>query len=87
MGSKNKTRGREKTRPCVHCSRLSRRIRRGLCEPCYRSPEIRREYASAHSYREPTAEEVEQCIREQLQCLPDWWQEHERRMIAGDWDQ
>jgi hypothetical protein len=27
-----------------------------------------------------TMEEVEQCIREQMQCLPDWWNEDTEKM-------
>ena len=87
MVTKSKPRAREKTLPCVHCERISRRIRRGLCERCYKDHTIRAAHANLSCRREPTAEEVERCIAEQMQCLPSWWWEHERRMIAGDWDQ
>lgn len=62
MTLKSKPRAREKTLACVHCERVSKRIRRGLCEPCYRDPEIRAAHANLSCRREPTAEEVERCI-------------------------
>lgn len=49
-----------------------------MCWTCYRNPKVRSRYARdprgpTDPDHEPTAEEVEATIREQMERLPDWW--------------
>ena len=58
---------------------------RGLCRRCWRDRRVRSWYPPvtrgrgpdkqprANEDREPTAEEVERCVAEQMGCLPPWW--------------
>ena len=63
-------------RPCQHC-RTVRLIRsRGLCWPCYETPEISRLYPPPSI--EPTEEELDAMIAEQMKCRPAWWDRETR---------
>lgn len=72
-------------KPCQHCG-TEGGYPRGLCYRCYSDKDIRSQYGSdspafVYSQRgEPTAEEVERCVAEQMQCLPEWWDSESRRM-------
>jgi hypothetical protein len=58
---------------CLHC-RMDKKIRcLGLCYRCYDKKEIRVLYGGHQPWNEPTQEEVDQCVFEQMQCLPKWW--------------
>lgn len=79
---------------CLHCgTRPAGKWVRGLCLACYRTPAVRALYPTRHRGRrpkggwepEPTAAELEETIRQQLACLPDWWffeAERERKQPA-----
>jgi len=61
---------------CRHCMKNRADRPRGLCGACYYTPEILAQYPSANPScvaPEPTAEEIEQLVAEQMACLPDWW--------------
>ena len=70
---------------CVHCKREVRRLQaRNLCWPCYRNPTIRPFYGRIRPKTggavnppdvEPSEDEVERTIREQMENLPDWWKD------------
>jgi len=59
---------------CRHCHEEKKRYGRGLCNECYKDPEIRAKYArlkeSANIDHEPTDEEVEAMIAERLPTMP-----------------
>lgn len=60
---------------CRHCRKDRAPCHRGLCQECWRTPAIR---ATAPPSKfapkgEPTEEELEQTIAEQLKRLPPWW--------------
>lgn len=74
---------------CLACLRTSVRIKaRGLCMMCYSDHDIRDRYPSLKSIsvgivvevedHEPTEDELEQTIAEQLLNPPDWWDVDER---------
>jgi hypothetical protein len=57
-------------RLCTKCDRpINPRSTTGLCEECRRHNE----------YHEPTQEEVDRCVAEQMQCLPSWWDKESRK--------
>ena len=63
---------------CRHCRKDALSIvARGLCWRCYNKKEIRSLYPKEFKYvppePEPTKEEVERLVAEQMKCLPDWW--------------
>lgn len=59
---------------CAHCRRTGRRlVGRGLCSACYQRENVRDLYDPTNPHHEPTEEELEQMIREQMENLPDWW--------------
>ena len=61
---------------CVHCAKPSRALKRCLlCVTCYGKREVRKMYVEfvERDLNEPTWEQLEQIIAEQMQCLPDWW--------------
>lgn len=65
------------TPKCQHCDNPGTRPR-GLCVRCYNNPRIRQQYPSTSKFsrrmdHEPTAEEVERMVAEQMENLPDWW--------------
>lgn len=80
---KNRPRAAEKAKDCAHCKKPSNRIRRGLCERCYKDHAIRAEHANLSCRREPTKEEVEEMVRKGYEKLPWWWDAETRRMAAG----
>jgi hypothetical protein len=72
---------------CLHCERERYIQGRGLCGTCHGKPEVRDRYAPSHHGRigdwsEPTAEELDRMIAEQLTDLPAWWHAEERRKVA-----
>jgi hypothetical protein len=60
--------------PCQHCQRPKLIRSRGLCYTCYDDHAIRvlYDFATKPAY-EPTQEEVDRIVAEQLECLPSWW--------------
>lgn len=63
---------------CLHCNQPRAISGRGLCTTCYTTPAIRRLYPVIERghiprYREPTEEEVEAMVAEQMKNLPAWW--------------
>lgn len=72
-----------RTPVCRHC-RARSEYSRHLCKTCFRDPAVRGLYPAdtrkgmrfgGVGTREPSAEEVERIVAEQLQCLPWWWGE------------
>lgn len=62
---------------CRHCVKNRVLRPRGLCWRCYYRPGVRDLYPSTSKYapgHEPSAEEVEATVEEQMKCLPAWWQ-------------
>lgn len=63
---------------CIHCKRDMDLRAKGLCQTCWRhhgslypkSPWRRRERTEDN---EPTQEELDAIIAEQMRCLPAWW--------------
>lgn len=68
---------------CVHCGNEPATRPRGLGWKCFYTPGVRDRYAiarggehGAKSHQpEPTAEEVERMVAEQMKCLPADWDE------------
>lgn len=64
---------------CANCKNERLIIARGLCSTCYFTKDIRVLYTrrknSGPRGGEPTAEEVERVVAEQMRCLPAWWEE------------
>lgn len=53
-------------RLCVECDKpINPRSTTGRCYDC--------------RFHEPTQEEVDQCVAEQMQCLPSWWDNESRQ--------
>ena len=73
---------------CLHCG-LTRRLKgRSLCPSCYQRPGVKEQYQLVKkSYRpkgyEPTEEELNVMIAEQLQRKPRWYVEEEERRRRG----
>jgi hypothetical protein len=63
--------------PCVHCQRPKLIRSRGMCYTCYDDEEIRKLYPKGERiYYEPTQEEVDQCVAEQMALpIPEWWEQ------------
>lgn len=58
---------------------------RGLCWGCFYEPGVKELYPVTSKYAavgEPTAEEIEATIAEQMKNLPDWWDAETRRERA-----
>ncbi len=73
-----------KRKDCTHCKTRSGCRPGGLCNTCYQDLSIRHQYVKRIKAqdKEPTSEEVEQTIREQMQCLPWWWEsEREKELM------
>lgn len=84
---------------CLHCGPTHRALAaRGLCWLCSQKPAVRRLYPrfaypkvraktprSASYGREPSAEEVERIVAEQMkpENLPTWWIDEERKQGRG----
>src|SRR5262245_53355181 len=77
---------------CRHCGHVYGNYGRGLCYSCYRKPEVKVQYPPMpHRDRvrkdqhpndyEPTEEELDAVIAEQLANLPPWWQTDVRRQV------
>lgn len=70
---------------CKHCGKVNIYLQgRGLCNRCHRTPEIKAQYAKLREVGEydgvePTAEQVEQMVAEQMANLPDWWFDDAKR--------
>ena len=61
---------------CHNCSKVvARYYCRKLCGACWRNPVIRVRFPAAHQgkHNEPTEEELEAMIAEQMKNLPAWW--------------
>jgi hypothetical protein len=65
---------------CLHCGGPTGvNGRRGLCRPCYNTPGVRKLYRRDKRCgglgREPTEEELDAMIAEQMrpENLPSWW--------------
>ena len=69
------------THRCRHCRR-PKVHKNGLCSSCYRKPEVRHLYSrwrgGKQGGEEPTAEEVERIVAEQMKCLPPWFNKEPR---------
>lgn len=70
---------------CKHCKRNGSIRARGLCSECYKNADIRSQYGrrrlESHGRGEPTEEDVERIIAEQMALpLPWWWDLETRRM-------
>jgi hypothetical protein len=67
---------------CRNCDKDKRLYARGLCRHCYTDPDVRNScdvltpgmFEGQHT-TEPTEEELDQLIAEQMQNLPPWWRE------------
>jgi hypothetical protein len=75
--------------PCRHCGYEKANRPRGLCWVCHKDLDIRKQYPSSSKYSpvkddEPTQEEVDATVAEQMECLPDWW-DYETRMNRDYW--
>lgn len=71
---------------CKHCGRLKIKDR-GLCYRCCKIESLRKAYPPCTGWvpgkGEPTMEELDQIIHEQMKCLPSWWRsesENENRI-------
>ncbi len=62
-------------RDCIHCKERSGCRPAHLCNTCYQNLSIREKYVKRilHGYVEPTEEELDEMIREQMKNLPSWW--------------
>lgn len=77
---------------CRECRRgiqLPRGAGRGLCERCYKTPEVRARHPSLAGgparprpapRGEPTEAELDALIAEQMARLPEWWGREARKM-------
>lgn len=62
---------------CRHCNEKTANRPRGLCRVCYYLPGVKEQYPSVSKFapaREPTEEELEATIAEQMKNLPPWWE-------------
>ncbi len=69
---------------CRHCGKRRVNRPRGLCWQCYYAPGVKDLYPSTSKFasksargHEPSAEEVEKMVAEQMKCLPPWWFDHD----------
>lgn len=63
---------------CRHCKRnKAQKDRRNLCCTCFRNPTILRRYPISE-IPEPTQDEIDEMVAEQMKCLPRWWHEEKR---------
>lgn len=78
--------GGTRGRVCRHCRRCAVNRPRGLCWTCYYTPGVKEQYpftsrfapkSTADDYHEPTTEELDAMIAEQMKNLPPWWK-HEK---------
>jgi len=61
---------------CRHCQRERSLKLKGLCHRCYSQEDIRKQYKSESKFRsngEPSQEEVDRTVQEQMKCLPSWF--------------
>lgn len=67
--------------PCRHCGKPVASRKRGLCWRCSGTPEISDLYPAQPPgpHYEPSAEEVERIVAEQMRRLPKWWNQESRR--------
>ncbi len=77
---------------CRHCHKFRLMRCRKLCTACHAKPEVRELYPKERRRTtqvemdedadllgdDATAEEVERCIAEQMECLPSWWADAEK---------
>lgn len=69
---------------CKHCGKNNRIRARGLCSECYKNADIRSQYGrrlESHGRGEPTEEEVERIIAEQMALPLPWWWDHETKRM------
>ena len=76
---------------CAHCHRRQGNRGRNLCNICYKDRAIRALYpVRPHPDHEPTQEEVDRIVAEQLAHLPSWWHrepsegKHAMQLIQAD---
>lgn len=70
---------------CRHCRRRKANRARGLCWTCDQTPAVRALYPVTSKYDplrnklerhvEPTAEEIDALVAEQMKNLPEWWEQ------------
>lgn len=75
---------------CLHCeSKNAKYGHRGLCYPCYMTPGVKEKYPrgwgttnvpTGMTNANPTMDELDALVAEQMQCLPDWWERDQRLM-------
>lgn len=78
--------------PCLHCHQTKDLAGRGLCHSCYGKKGVRCEYpplngrgGGNYAHRtEPTEEELEAMIAEQMKNLPPWWEKERRAQAEAD---
>lgn len=63
---------------CGHCRQHEQEAGKfGLCGECYKIPAVFRRFMGREAKRraayEPTEQEIEALVAEQMQNLPDWW--------------
>ncbi len=64
---------------CRHCHKNKVVRPRGLCCRCFYTPGVKEQYPITSKFgryamrQEPTEEELEATIAEQMKCLPKWW--------------
>lgn len=71
---------------CAHCKEYRWMNGRGLCQRCHKNPEIREAHEPIRNCatgREPTDEELEAIIAEQMANLPDWWNDSSERELRS----
>jgi hypothetical protein len=76
---------------CRHCAVGSGSHRpRGLCTVCYRDVKIRLRYPNkprgGQEERDPTEEELEAIISQQMASLPRWWAKASRQQDNEEYD-
>lgn len=76
---------------CRHCGNELVTRPRGLGWKCFANPAIRAMYgppaeatAKFAPKGEPTEAELEVMIRQQMDCLPDWWPTESERAARGE---
>ena len=69
---------------CVHCLSRPARAWRGLCKACYHHAATRSLYPAAGRRHEPTMEELEELIAQQMKNLPPWWRAESERAARGE---
>ncbi len=64
---------------CLFCDSTVLRTKKGLCVRCYRDKGIRLLEKATEEEDEPTEDEIERMIEEQMKVLPVWWEDDVRK--------